>query len=512
MPGGTSAAAAAPATEGPAKECQNRSSKEMEIIVRDAPPPQFTLVLYHKNCVDGYASFYLANKRFPGIRGRPIHHHSQVTEEELRGQRVLMVDVCLSAENMERCLRYSVSFELLDHHATTRRLLSQLPALAARTTLDLDASGVLLTWRRLFPDAPVVPALIEYIHQRDTFSFLGEGREKEANDEKQRGRLFSLAFYQLVPRTLDAYARFDTTDARGFPLPENDATRKEMDRMVDKGVVLREAQQLLLAEYVASAGFPSVFYCSTFSGPQALSAASNNSNSSNNSNNGNNNDISFSRHSNNFNTYYFDPPPPPAPSTTTASSTTLPSSFQNSIQNPTAAKPVSSSSSSSNSASSIASPFAPAAPPPIFIASMMPPPPLYSPAPFFYPAAPSSSNFSFHNSNSNNTNNAPSNLQGGAKEGAKEGGSTYKVHVVNVSPALINDVGEALAPTCDFVMLWYAASGGKGRKRVHVALRSSTRTRFNVEEIAARFGGGGHCCSAHFVMDLHPFLRQFSLL
>ena len=72
---------------------------------------------------------------------------------------------------------------------------------------------------------------------------------------------------------------------------------------------------------------------------------------------------------------------------------------------------------------------------------------------------------------------------------------SYEVCVVN-SSILQSEIGSQLAPTCDFVVIWYYDH--KNMKH-NVSLRTQ-KNEVDVSKIAARFGGGGHKKAAGFTL------------
>lgn len=72
---------------------------------------------------------------------------------------------------------------------------------------------------------------------------------------------------------------------------------------------------------------------------------------------------------------------------------------------------------------------------------------------------------------------------------------SYEVCVVN-SSILQSEIGSQLAPTCDFVVIWYYDHKNMKHK---VSLRTQ-KNEVDVSKIAARFGGGGHKKAAGFTL------------
>ena len=71
-----------------------------------------------------------------------------------------------------------------------------------------------------------------------------------------------------------------------------------------------------------------------------------------------------------------------------------------------------------------------------------------------------------------------------------------KVGIVNASH-WISEIGNRLAPHCDFAVIWYFDHEDQ---RTKASLRAF-HDNVDVSEIAKVFGGGGHTKSAGFIID-----------
>lgn len=125
------------------------------------------VVLYHKGCLDGFASAFIFYKTFgddmkyiPGVHG-----HTDISK--LKGKTIYMVDFSLPRNQVEELLHSGSEIVLIDHH---KQAIDDLRGLVSLENCSVDNSGCVLTWKYLHPSAPV-PDLFLYIEDRDLWKF-----------------------------------------------------------------------------------------------------------------------------------------------------------------------------------------------------------------------------------------------------------------------------------------------------------------------------------------------------
>lgn len=151
------------------------------------------ICIYHFPCDDGFASAWIARKRWPDVQVVPTNYGLPLPDVDFIGKNVLIADFSYKPDAIsELMMSYGArSIIILDHHKTARADLKDFtvemcgtakfvagdmegmfsdfaelgrPAVAAR--FDMERSGASLTWEFCFPDDPM-PELIKYIEDRD---------------------------------------------------------------------------------------------------------------------------------------------------------------------------------------------------------------------------------------------------------------------------------------------------------------------------------------------------------
>lgn len=228
-------------------------------------PRDVTMVLYHQNCVDGFAAAYVAwlyHQSLPPPKRdfifRPIKQN-YYAPVDIVDQSVLMMDVSLSVAEMQKCIYKSRSFLLLDHHITSEKKLMHIPEITPYCVIDQSKSGVRLAWEFFFPEKKMeeVAPFLQHIENRDLWH-LPEIREMINNPPLSEllckplwiSKLFTNTFYSLVPFSFVEYEKFrkDTT---------------LVDEYVRKGHVMEEQNYKYIvsqSDKAVSSVFPGTLY------------------------------------------------------------------------------------------------------------------------------------------------------------------------------------------------------------------------------------------------------------
>src|SRR6266481_58217 len=110
------------------------------------------LILFHKNCPDGWVAAYICKMRYPNAELMPLNHGllPAVLDELFNyatGKDVIMVDYSLRTRELNNRLNaVAKSFRILDHHKTAQAALEG----ATYATFDMKRSGAGLAWDYLF--------------------------------------------------------------------------------------------------------------------------------------------------------------------------------------------------------------------------------------------------------------------------------------------------------------------------------------------------------------------------
>ena len=128
------------------------------------------VILYHKNCPDGFGAAFAAWKKF-GNRAEyfPISANqdsAQLSGIELKNREVYLLDVCASLPTLLKLRMMSRKVVVVDHHATS----ASTAAHASEHLFDVKHSGAVLAWQYFHPRKKV-PALLRYLEDGDLWRF-----------------------------------------------------------------------------------------------------------------------------------------------------------------------------------------------------------------------------------------------------------------------------------------------------------------------------------------------------
>ena len=175
--------------------------------------------IHHFPCDDGFASAWIAHKRWPDLVMAPTNYGQMFPDVDFRGKNVLIADFSYKPDAVsELMMSYGArSIVMLDHHKTAQADLKDFavemcgtakfvaadmegmfrdfaglgrPAVAAR--FDMERSGASLTWEFCFPDDPM-PEFVQFIEDRDLWRF-----------RLKNTRPFSL-YLRATPMTFEAW-------------------------------------------------------------------------------------------------------------------------------------------------------------------------------------------------------------------------------------------------------------------------------------------------------------------
>jgi uncharacterized protein len=124
--------------------------------------PKNIVVLYHRNCPDGFGSAYAAWKKFGDEASYIAMAHGQEPPEGLEGKEVYMLDYSFKKDMLLEFEKKVRRLVVLDHHLGAKEAVES----TKEHVFDNDRSGAGLSWRYFHPDTPV-PRLIDYIEDND---------------------------------------------------------------------------------------------------------------------------------------------------------------------------------------------------------------------------------------------------------------------------------------------------------------------------------------------------------
>lgn len=151
-----------------------------------------TLVIYHKNCNDGFCAAWLLHKIYPTATFHPSNYGDPVPD--CTGQDVIIADFSYPRDTMLAICKVAKSVKVYDHHKTAQEALSGLVAPEHNLTIvfNMDKSGA-----RLVADA-YGEWLVDYTEDRDLWRWaLPHSREINAG----------LSSYPMTFETWDGLSR-----------------------------------------------------------------------------------------------------------------------------------------------------------------------------------------------------------------------------------------------------------------------------------------------------------------
>ncbi len=122
------------------------------------------IILYHKNCDDGFGATWAAWKKF-GNKAKYIGiNPGDEPPKGLAGKDVYFLDVSCSPEAARRLLKITRSLTIIDHHISAKNIAHLIPN--SLFNFDFTISGAVLAWKYFHPDKKV-PMLLRYIQAQD---------------------------------------------------------------------------------------------------------------------------------------------------------------------------------------------------------------------------------------------------------------------------------------------------------------------------------------------------------
>ncbi len=122
------------------------------------------VVFYHNFCRDGFASAWVAWKKF-GDRARYIPVDYQTSPPPVRDSLVYSIDFCYPDAVLKKIEKENKQVVVIDHHASLQPLVSARP----QNISDTHHSGSALAWKYFFPGRPI-PRLLRHIEDEDLWA------------------------------------------------------------------------------------------------------------------------------------------------------------------------------------------------------------------------------------------------------------------------------------------------------------------------------------------------------
>lgn len=128
------------------------------------------LVLYHKNCSDGFCAAWVARKAYPYAEFIPVSYQDPIPD--VAGRDVIIADFSYKREALEQMKAKATTLRVYDHHKTAEEDLRDLEY----CIFDMDRSGAKLVWDYLYRSpfaitSEATPWLVDYTEDRDLWRF-----------------------------------------------------------------------------------------------------------------------------------------------------------------------------------------------------------------------------------------------------------------------------------------------------------------------------------------------------
>ncbi|MDD5760513.1 MAG: DHHA1 domain-containing protein [Candidatus Pacebacteria bacterium] len=128
------------------------------------------VIFYHKNCPDGFASAWVAWKKFKG-KGKyfPLNYQSSF-EHVIEKEKIYFFDVIPGKKVLESLIKQGNEITIIDHHISAKRILDFDKSGNMKTKLNMKRSASVLVWQYFFPKKKI-PELLLYIEDMDLWKF-----------------------------------------------------------------------------------------------------------------------------------------------------------------------------------------------------------------------------------------------------------------------------------------------------------------------------------------------------
>lgn len=158
-------------------------------------PQLINIVIYHKNCADGFGAAWSAWKLL-GSQAEyfPAQYGGVDFVFEFKNKNIAVLDFSFTAQEIEKIESNGNKILILDHHKTALQIQSLPNAL-----IDINKSGAALSWEYFHPHKPP-PAFIKYIEDRDLWKW-----QLPMSEE------FNLVF-QMEDKTFENYSLFESVE------------------------------------------------------------------------------------------------------------------------------------------------------------------------------------------------------------------------------------------------------------------------------------------------------------
>ena len=127
-------------------------------------------VFYHKNCPDGFASAWVAWKKFKNKAEYVPLNYQASFDYNIKNKKVYFLDVCPDRKILENLKKNHCEVVIIDHHLSAKRNLDLVCPGSFIMRLNMRRAAAVLTWKYFFPKKKI-PKLLLYIEDIDLWKF-----------------------------------------------------------------------------------------------------------------------------------------------------------------------------------------------------------------------------------------------------------------------------------------------------------------------------------------------------
>lgn len=124
------------------------------------------VILYHKDCVDGFSGAWAAWKKFKERAAYIPLHHKDPLPKGLTGKEIYMIDITLERDVVDRLIQDNVRVTAIDHHISAESVTKHTHEYSYAS----NHSGSVLAWKYFHPRKRV-PRMLKYIEAIDLNHF-----------------------------------------------------------------------------------------------------------------------------------------------------------------------------------------------------------------------------------------------------------------------------------------------------------------------------------------------------
>lgn len=123
-----------------------------------------TLVVYHANCLDGFAAAFAAWLKLGDEAEYLALRHGDAAPD-VTGRCVYVLDFCFEREVLARMAAQAERLVVLDHHRTWQEKVGDFSPRSGLVHFDMNKSGARLAWEHFHASEP--PALVRFVEDQD---------------------------------------------------------------------------------------------------------------------------------------------------------------------------------------------------------------------------------------------------------------------------------------------------------------------------------------------------------